>query len=188
MVDKQDLTSSVTKDGIFWRNPTHIYEGEKASDQSEIVKAIKGINKKVQKETIRFGEDVRSVVLPGFEHIRDMPKEELQSLCKNLMRYRPNIFKVSIVLGPSYPKENVVKVENREVTELFLDTPQDQTFVGERLGNLLYAKAISIRFEVTGAKRGEFSSECEVYALDNDETYNNDEYFEPVVVIEYYPN
>ena len=188
MVDRKDLASSVTEEGVFWRNPTHIYEGEQAESQSDIVKEIKGANLSVKKETLRFGEDVRNIILPGFNDVRTMDKESLIVLGRNLMRYRPNIFKVSIVLGPEYPQEEVRRLETREARELVLSEPKDQTYIGERIGALLANQAISIRFEIISGKLGQFATECEAYAVQNNEVYKDDSLFTPVVIVEYYPN
>ena len=117
-----------------------------------------------------------------------MDKESLIVLGRNLMRYRPNIFKVSIVLGPEYPQEEVRRLETREARELVLSEPKDQTYIGERIGALLANQAISIRFEIISGKLGQFATECEAYAVQNNEVYKDDSLFTPVVIVEYYPN
>ncbi|RLD51552.1 MAG: hypothetical protein DRI97_15535, partial [Bacteroidetes bacterium] len=77
MVSKKDIEDSMGPDGVFYRNPTHLYEGEKAEDQSDIVKAIKGLNKKIIKETLTFEEGTRNLVFPGFKKVRELDKDTL---------------------------------------------------------------------------------------------------------------
>ena len=185
-IDSKDLAKSMGKDQIYFRNPTHVFEGENAETQSDIVKAAKGMGKRLCKEVLKYGPDNKRPILPGFMKIKELDKDELIKLCKSLMRYKPNIYKVHIVLGDYQDKQAFT---SRQVNELHFDTPKDQTWVSDRLGEILSNNVVSLRFEITSAAPGRFGTECEAYYVDS-ATYNaeEDENFEPMVLIEYFPN
>jgi len=85
--------------GVFYRNPTHKEEADNAMDQSQIVRAIIGAGRERLNMVLTYTEDSKPWILPGFAEVRTLDHPSLVELCKSLMRFRPNVFKIHIKLG-----------------------------------------------------------------------------------------
>ena len=172
--------------GILARNPTHAVEAQNADDQSEIVKAIRDSG--VKRMTVKYDySDIDSgtpLPLMGILKIREMPVESAIKFCKNLMRSRPNIFKVHIKLG-NYPTAQ--RMNNPKIRLLNSQTPRFHTEIGEKMGELLADKAMlitEIKYVVHNADTGYFNATAEVYGT-TEEEYIDDELFAPTIEFEF---
>lgn len=172
--------------GLFARNPTHIEEANDANDQEDIVKAIKGAGAKQIRVRYAYADvDPKNPIpLMGILKIRDMPEESIVKLCQNLMRNRPNIFRVNIKLG-NYPSAR--RIDNNKTRVLASSKQRHPTEIGEKIGDLFADKALNvveISYRVNDMNQGAFSTTAEVHATTSDE-YSSDEFFSPVIEFEY---
>jgi len=172
--------------GIYARNPTHAVEAQYAENQSDIVKAIKDSGVKRMTITYDYSEIDPKTPLPlmGIMKVREMEPESAVRFCKNLMRSRPNIFKVHIKLG-NYP--SVRRIDNVKTRLLNSNKPRFHTEIGEKMGDLLADKAMlitEINYVVHNADTGYFSATAEVYGVSSEE-YENDELFSPTITFEF---
>jgi len=174
--------------GVFFRNPTHTEEANRAADQSEIVKAISGANRERISEVLSFTEESKPWTLPGFMKIREMDKQAAEGLCKSLMRYRPNIFKVHIKLGEYGDAQ---RLDNHKTRQLSSFKARFHTDVAETLAEILSDPVMNVTeiiYTVQNADPGNFRATGEVFGMVADEDYANDELFKPGILIEYFSN
>jgi hypothetical protein len=175
--------------GLYYKNPTHTKEAERASDQSEIVKSILGAKRQKVYEKITFLDKRASeIVLPGFLKIKDMSSESVEKLMKVLMRYRPNIFKVVIDLG-DYPGAH--RIDNTKTRSIGATKPRFHTEVAEEIANVISDPAmmvVRIVYTVHNAEPGSFYATGEVYGAASKEDYDNMALFNPSVELEYFQN
>lgn len=172
--------------GLFARNPTHIEEANEADDQDEIVKAIKGSNAKRMRVVYTYGDVDPKNPIPfmGITKIREMPEESAIQMCKNIMRNRPNIFKMNIKLG-NYPSTR--RIDNIKTRALNSDKQRYPTEVGEKFGELLSDPSlhvVEISYRVNTMSNGIFSTSAEVFVT-NDEEYQDNKFFSPTIEFEY---
>lgn len=155
------------------------------NDQSEIVRAIKGANRKQRKETFSY-EDTSSVKMPGFKHIRNLNPEQVQKLISTLMKYRPNIYKIYINLG-NYDKSELSNNKLRKIGSGI------QRAIGEiaiDIADLLSdrrANVVEFLYEVTDPSTSSFNIRAQAYGT-SEEQYLDDSRFNPIVKIEYFSN
>jgi len=174
--------------GVFFRNPTHTEEANMADDQSEIVEAIKGAKRERVTETLTYTEEDKPWVLPGFAFVKDMDEQGIEGLCKVLMRYRPNIFKVHISLG-NYP--NAQQINNHKTKNLTSFKPRFHTDVAKKMAEILSDRTMNVTeiiYTVHSADPGNFRAIGEVFGMVSDEDYKNPELDSPAVRIEYFTN
>jgi hypothetical protein len=174
--------------GVFFRNPTHTEEADNARDQSQIVKSLTGAKRDRITETLSYEEDDKPWVLPGFKFIRTMKEEDIKELCKNLMRFRPNIFKVHIKLG-EYQKAK--RIETSKTRNLSSFEPRFPSEVAEKMAEVLSDRNLNVTeiiYTVTNADAGSFQAIAEVYGMVSDEDYENDKLFNPGVLVQYFSN
>lgn len=175
--------------GVLYRNPSHIREAERASDQSEIVKAIMGAKRQRIYEKLDYKDKPESqLVLPGFLKIREMGPESTEKLLKSLMRFRPNIFKVIINLG-HYP--NARRIDNNKTRMIGATKPRFHTEVGEEIAKCLSDPSmlvVKVEYVVHNSEPGSFYATGEVYGVPTQDEYLNNEFFEPTIELEYFPN
>ena len=187
MPDQLDPNAVINQSsGLFARNPTHVQLAENAEDQSDIVKAINYSG--VKRMTVRYdySEMDKGTPLPlmGILKIREMDREAAMNFCRNLMRSRPNIFKVHIRLGDH---QNIRRIDNQDTRLLAGQKPRFHTEIGEKMGAVLSDKrylVTELKYVVHNAEPGQFNSTAEVYGT-TEEEYMDDEKFSPVIEIEF---
>jgi len=174
--------------GVYFRNPTHMEEADNADVQSQIVKAIVGAKREHKTEVLTYKEDAKPWVLPGIAHIREMDQPAVEQLCKSLMRFRPNIFKIHIKLG-EFPETKMV--ETPKTRNLSSFEPRFHTDVAKKLSEILSDRTLNVTeiiYTVHSAEAGNFRATGEVFGYVDDEDYESDEFFDPAVLIEYFSN
>ena len=174
--------------GIYARNPTRVEITDNASDQDEIVKTIMGARRQRQIMKIAYEDKKSPTALPGMLHIRDMSPKSIVKLCQNLMRTKPNIFRVLIKLG-NYDGQR--RISNAKTNQLNTSKQRFYTEIGEIMGNILSDRTLNVTeliYTVHDVNPGLFNATGEVYGAVSDEEYNNDEFFQPYVEIEYFSN
>lgn len=174
--------------GVFFRNPTHTEEANRAKDQSQIVKAILGAKRERKKEILTYTEDTKPWVLPGFANIKELDEQGLSGLCRVLMRYRPNIWKVHIKLG-NYPSAR--SIDNHKTKLLDSYEPRFHTEVAEVIAKILSDKTLNVSeiiYVVNNTEPGNFRAYGEVFGYVSDEEYEDESLFEPAVLVEYFSN
>jgi len=172
------------EDGTFFRNPTHLKMAERAIDQSEIVKSIRGMNKERQTQRILFN-DKDNLQFPGVLKIRDLTEEQLTGLFKSILRSRPNIYMLRISLG-EYP--GLRKISDKKILQVGSTRPIYQTELAERIAEVFADPRLRIAdfvYYVNQQGEGTFSSTAEAYTT-TEEEYNNDALFQPVLEFEYF--
>jgi len=188
MVDQPQNPDAIINpsSGLYARNPSHITEATYAETQSDIVNAIKESG--VKRMTIRYDYsdvDMKDPLpLMGILKVREMTVESAENFCKNLMRSRPNIFKVDIKLG-NHP--NARRIDNVKTRLLNSHRARFHTEIGEKMGQVLADKTLhvtEIRYVVYNADTGYFNAAAEVYGTSAEE-YENDDYFSPTINFEY---
>lgn len=173
--------------GVFFRNPTHMREADRASDQSEIVKAIRGAGRRRVTEVFTYEDKKSPDCMPGALYIRSMDEDGLRQFFRSLMRVRPNIFKIHIQLGKYDkmqpildPKIHAIGAQKprfpSEIAEELAEAFSDNRF---RICELLYV--------VHSSDPGNFNSTCEAYGT-TEEEYADDKKFDPKILIEYFEN
>jgi len=174
--------------GVFFRNPTHVDEANDAADQSQIVKAIKGAKRERATQVLKYDEESKPWVLPGFSKVKDLNEVEMAGLLKSLMRYRPNIFKVHIKLG-EYPSAR--QIINHKTKKIDSYEPRFYTEVGERIADVLADKTLNVTeiiYTVHNSDIGAFSASAEVFGFAEDSEYEDEDLFTPAVLVEYFSN
>jgi hypothetical protein len=174
--------------GVFFRNPTHKDIADRSEFQSQIVKAITGAQREIKSEVITYTEDTKPWVLPGFPKIREMDEVSAIGLCKVLMRYRPNIYKVHIKLG-DYPTARPINNHKTQLLSSF--EPRFHTEVGKTIAEILADRTMNVTeviYTVNNTEPGNFKAVGEVYGGVSEEEYNDDSLFSPAILIEYFSN
>jgi len=185
MVEKAPRNPS---SGLATRNPTHMFEADRARTQSDIVKSIKARDPGKQGEIVwLYDEATRKngpVPMSGILKIRDMDDKAIEGFCKSLLRTRPNIYKLHIVLG-DYP--NKKDVSSPKVRALYSREPRFPSNVAEDIAMVLSDRRLNIvelLYEVTNTEPGTFSSYCKAYGVTQEE-YEDDTLFSPAIRIEF---
>lgn len=187
-----NLGESLNKDGIFYRNPTHLEEAERALTQSDIVKQVNQSRRGRQHELFEYTEEKESRYLPGTIKIREMvragePVEEnaidpLIGYFNSFLKVRPSIYMARIRLG-DYPSQQEVK--NRYVTRVGSTNPRSYKDISKSIAELFRAhNIVDFAYVVESATPGKFSSRAFAFET-TDPEYDNDQYFNPIVEIEY---
>lgn len=174
--------------GVFYRNPTHKEEADNAIDQSQIVKAIIGANRQPHTETLTYTEDSKPWIFPGFAEINTMDLVDTKQLCKNLMRFRPNIYKVHIKLGNYKSTRSIDTAKTRALSSF---EPRFHTDVAEKIAEVLADKSLRVTeiiYTVHSAEPGQFQAIGEVFGMVSDEEWKNKELFQPEVHLKYFSN
>lgn len=184
--DTKDYTNG---NGHMYRNPTHLAEADNAEDQADIVKAIKNTGPGVKQMVVTYDygdiDKQSPPPLSGILQIRDMSPERAQVFCKNLMRSKPNIFRVHITLG-DYPNQK--RINSQKVRLLSSNRARFHTEIGEKIGDVLADKNLlvtEIKYNVENVEAGRFSAIAEVYGLDNPDEYFDDKSFSPKIKFEF---
>ena len=183
-VKPEDVINPST--GIFYKNPTHFEERERAKSQNSLVRAIRGEDRELTTEVISLDESCKSEMFPGVAKLKDMEAEELDAFFKNLVRSRRNIFKIHIKLG-NY--KEAYKVLSPKVRAVASTEPRWPLETGELLAEVFADKSLRIvelLYEITSAEEGHFRSTCEAYGASNQEDYDNKDLFNPMILIEYF--
>jgi len=174
--------------GVFFRNPTHMEEADMAQSQNQIVKALTAAKREQITEVLSFTEESKPWTLPGFVNIREMDELQCEQLCRTMMRYRPNIFKVHIKLGNYVNAKPIKTLKTRNLSSL---EPRFHTEVAKKMSDVLSDRSLNVTeiiYTVHSAEPGNFRAVSEVFGMVDDEDYENDELFTPGILIEYYSN
>jgi len=174
--------------GIYARNPTRVELTNRAEDQDEIVKAIKGARRTKQTVRLTYEDKKQPPALPGVIHLRKMEEPAIIRLCQSLMRMKPNIFKIHIKLG-NY--ENQQAVHNGKTRDLGANKQRFYTEIGSIMGSILADRTLNVTelvYTVHDVNPGLFNASGEVYGGVSDEDYDNDKLFDPIIEIVYFPN
>lgn len=188
-----DPNSVMHPDGTFWRNPTHLHAAERAKDQSEIIKQLVNSGRGKKHETFLYEKDQEVVQYPGMKKIREMmsgedAEEKLAGFFKMLLRSKPNIYMARISLG-DYP--SMKQVFDRKISNVGSSAPKYHTEIAEDMAIAFADSRLNIVdfvFSVRSTEPGTFLSEAEAWGGVSDKELNNDEYFNPVIEIEYWSN
>lgn len=174
--------------GLYARNPTHQEIAERSDDQNEIVKAVRNIGNGVKRMRVTYTYDdidkTNPPPLSGITQIRSMEEEAAVNFCKNLMRSRPNIFKVKISLG-DYPSAR--RIDNGRTRLLDSNKPRFHTELGELIGEIISDKRMlvtEIIYTVNNNESGYFNATGEVYGTTVEE-YEDDKLFCPTINFEF---
>jgi hypothetical protein len=174
--------------GLPTRNPSHIFEADRANDQSDIVKAIKSHDIGRQGQiTWTYDEATMEKGPPplsGIRKVREMSEDQAKKFCRSLLRVQPNIYRVHLVLG-SY--ENKREINNAKTRTLFSSTPRFPTEVGDDFGAILADKSMLVTeviYEVLNADPGNFRAFAKIYGV-NERDYADDELFSPAIQLDY---
>jgi len=174
--------------GVFFRNPTHTEEADNAKDQSQIVKAIIGAQRERATQVITYTEESKPWILPGFPVIQELEQAEIKQLCRSLMRFRPNIFKVHIKFGDYATSQRVDTNKTRNLSSF---EPRFHTEVAEKMAEILADKTLRVTeivYTVHSAEPGQFRAVGEVFGLVSDKEWENKKLFQPAILIEYFSN
>lgn len=171
--------------GLPYRNPSHMLEANDAEDQSEIVKAIKktGVKRMVVTYDYANMDKQSPPPLAGITKIREMSPEQAMGYCKQLMRSKPNIFRVNIKLG----NYNQRRVDNQKTRLLNSNRARFHTEIGEKIGDVLADKNMlvtEIKYIIDKTLDGAFSATAEVYGTTTEE-YFDDKNFAPTISFEF---
>jgi hypothetical protein len=172
--------------GMLYKNPSHLEEALRASNQTELLKMLSDRGRQKLTETFKFDEG-RQLFLPGFKRFLELEFEEVQGLMNSLMRSRPNIFKVHIRLG-DYPTGK--RVENRNIRALHLVAPQPPSEIGKLLANAIFDKndrVVELLFSCSSIDSGNFHADCTAVGTTKEE-FEDKELFKPIVEISYFQN
>lgn len=173
--------------GLFARNPTHINEAMRADDQTAIAKAVKGTGRALQHVRLTYEDPKNPEAMPGIYHIRGMRSDEVEALCKSLLRWKPNIFMLDLCYG-DYP--NMVEVHHPKVQALSGNAPRFHTDVAVVLAEVISDRTLNIvrvRYQVTNTEPGRYTAVASAWQTTAD-AYVNDKYFNPTVDIDFFPN
>jgi len=173
--------------GLLARNPSHIGIAETAEDQSDIVRAIKGAGRHKELAHLTYEDKDNLPMFPGILRIREMAPEQVENFCKNLMRARPNIFRIHIKLG-EYPSNS--EIRTKDIEKLSSHQPRHHIDVGEAISKVLCDpnnRIVELNYLVTNTTPGQFNAEGRAAAA-TEEEYKNDKFFKPEIIIEYFPN
>jgi len=172
--------------GLPMRNPTHIEEANNAEDQSDIVRAIRdsGVKRMIVSYDYSNMDKQSPPPLSGITKIREMNAEQAKAYCRNLMRSKPNIFRLHIKLGEYDKKKRIVNAKTR-----LLDSAKARfhTEVGDKIGDLLADKTMlvtEINYKVENNEPGTFRATAEVWGVDQEDYFNN-ETFTPTIQFEF---
>lgn len=169
-------------EGIFYKNPTHLEEAERAVNQSDIVNAIKESRRARKHEKFLYGPEHNTIFMPGTVEIRSMERDELTGFFKTLLKVRPYIFMLRVSLG-EYP--SLQELRGRLVTNVGATHPRPFKETAEAIADLFANNNIvEFIYVIDNADPGKFHSSAFAYTADADE-YESDEYFEPCLEIEY---
>jgi hypothetical protein len=173
--------------GLFGRNPTHVDIANEAANQDEIVKAIKGSGAKEGQVTWYYDKvdpDIGAPPCSGITKIRNMSESEVEGFCQNLMRTRPNIYRLHLILG-KYPNKR--KIDNPKTNQLSSRKPRFPREIGNKLATVLSDKSLyttEIIYTVHNTEPGFFNATAEVFGV-SEADYYNDELFSPAIRIDF---
>jgi hypothetical protein len=174
--------------GTYFRNPSDKTLRDRAQDQTAIVDSISGgNNRKKTTEVFQYRPQDEPFTLPGVLKLREMNSEQIKAFFKNLMRVRPNILKVHIKMG-EYPSSRPLR--DRKIDQIGSSEPRYSAELAEDLKEVFSDKrlmVVELIYTVHNADAGNFSSSCEAYGVTAEE-YENDEFFKPALLIEYFSN
>jgi hypothetical protein len=174
----------IMKNGIFYRNPSHLKEAEQAVNQLDIVEAINERHQKRAHEVILF-DDPDKITFPGMTKIREMEEEDLQKFFLMLLKSRPTLFMVRISLG-AYPTQK--PVTGGKVNQLNINRATELPVIAERLADLFSDSRVNITDLVitfTSSGIGTPFIQTHAWGVGSKEERDTDEYFEPVIELEY---
>lgn len=181
-MELRNITSSMNKDGVFFRNPTHLEEAERAHNQSDIVRSIVESRREPQHEVIKYDEASDSRFMPGTKKIREMDRDSIASYFRNLMRMRPNAYLIRVSLG-EYP--SMKEVKDRGVRNIGSTSPRSYKDIAEAIAAVFAShNVVEFVYMVDSADPGKFKSQAFVFET-NDDEYKNDEFFNPHIEVEY---
>jgi hypothetical protein len=174
--------------GLPVRNPSHIFEADRANEQSDIVKNLKTHDAGRQGQvTWVYDEATMEKGAPpmaGIRKIREMSEDQAKNFGKSLMRVHPNIYRVHLVLGEYNNKR---EISNGKTRTLFASAPRFPSEVGEDIGAILADKSLlvtEIIYEVLSNDPGSFRATVKVYGV-NAADYEDDKLFCPAIKIDY---
>lgn len=173
--------------GVFFRNPSHVREADRASNQSEIVKAIRGAGRQRITEVFTYEDKKAPDCLPGALYLREMDEEGLTAFFKSLLRIRPNIFKIHIQLG-NY--DNTRQIHDPKIHAIGAQKPRFPTEIAEEFAEAFSDsrfKICEILYTVHSSDPGNFNSTCEAYQTTEGQYADNSK-FDPKILIEYFEN
>lgn len=172
--------------GLLARNPTRTIED--ADNQREIVEQVREARAGRKRIVYSYQRDEKGEWefsgLPGTVSIREMDEKQLTEYFRNLMRSRPNVIGLRLSLGDYEDKKpyNGPRVDKLQFTK-----PRLPTNVAEDMAALLSLSSPSIvelEWQINSAGEGNFYTSAKAFAV-SEESYENDELFQPHVEIEY---
>lgn len=186
-IPKNKLNESIDEHGIFFRNPTHVEEANFSTSQGGLVKALVGSKHPRSKKILQYNEEDKPWSLSGFKKIRTLSTDNINGLFNSLMRYRPNIYSVHIVLGDY---QNQKPLNSTKVQLLQLTEPRFASEIAQKLADVFTDQSYHVTellFTINNAETGNFNTSCEAFYVEKEE-YENDDLFNPAVKIEFWTN
>ena len=167
--------------GLMSRNPSHVFEADKAQFQSDIVKQMKKSGIGRDQIIWDYGEE-KLHPMSGILKIREMDEEDTVKFGMTLFRTKPNIFKIHLVLGDYQNKRQIRGSKIRDLESNIQRYPRD---IGESFGRVLgdsSLNVVEIIYEITSTEP--YRTEATVYGV-TDEEYNDDTKFRPAIKIDF---
>lgn len=177
--------------GIFYRNPTRLEISDRAESQQEIAAMVKGAKVKVGRIVYDYSssdfDKSDPYPLHGILKIREMDEERLNKFLANVLRYKPSIVRLHILLG-SY--ENKKKVVNTKIDKLNGNAQRFSTDIAKNMAEAMInskEKIVEVIYKVNSLDPGYFNTSVEMFGV-SEEDYNNNDLFKPAIGIEYMEN
>jgi hypothetical protein len=172
--------------GLPTQNSTHLEAARNARNQAEIVAMVKDMGSKIVHLTWDYSTIDKSDPPPlhGILQIRDMSEEEMLGFFKSLTRIRQNLLQVTVKLG-DYP--NKKRVDNSKTMLLNTTKPRFPTELAEVFTDIFSDKrynVVELNYQINAMMGDKFNASGEVYSTDT-ASYSEQEYFSPVIEIEY---
>jgi len=186
-IAKNKLSESLDEHGIFFRNPSHVEEASFSETQGDIVDALVGVDQPISEVTLQYTDNDKPWSLSGFTKIRTMSVEDIEGLFNSLMRYRPNIFSIHIVLGDYEKKQK--PLNSNKLRALQPTKQQFASEIAQKLADLFNDKSYLVTeliFKINNVN-GKIVGSCKA-AYVEEEDYKNNDLFNPAVRLEFYTN
>lgn len=168
--------------GIFYRNPTHLEEAERAVKQSDIVESIKGSRRTKQHEKFLYGPESTTTIMPGIREIRSMSRDTRVGFFRTLLKIRPYIYMLRVSLGEY---KSIKELNGRLVNNIGSTHPRSYKETAESIADIFEKhNIVEFVYVIDSAEPNKFHSVAYAFEADQEE-YESDECFEPCIEIEY---
>lgn len=175
-------------DQVMYRNPSHFFEAEGASDQAAIVKKLQAENRDTGEVVFEYTEASKPWKFPGFTKIRELNPDDIAGMLKTLMKFKINIIQVHIRLG-HYPKAK--QLRSAKLSACAAGEPRHPTDTAKVLADVLADRThrvVELKYVVDSATPGQYRAYAEALYVETDEEYNDNECFNPAIGIRYFVN